>query len=193
MDPISAGLGIIGLGMNIFGGFSSAGEASKQAALSQQIGAQEQDINSQKHDQMMLSARRQQVENFRNVQRARAMGLNAAVSQGAQFGSGLQGGQAQATNQGYENDLGINQGVAIGNNIFADNSKISGLRSQISASQSSQATDQGIASLGSSLMGGAKTFGNLASGAGSFSFSNIFSGGGNYSGTPGASNTGGLY
>ena len=190
MDPITGGLAVLGLGMSLFGGANAASEAKHQAELSQQVGAQEQLINDQKHQQMMLSARRQQLENFRNVQRARAMGLNAAVNQGAQFGTGLIGGQAQAQNQGFENNLGINQGIEIGNNIFGINNTISGLKAQMSDSQSSQATYQGIASLGSSLTGTAKTVGSLSSG---FSLSNPFSNGGNYSGTPGASNTGGLY
>lgn len=101
--------------------------------------------------------------------------MAAAVNQGAQFGSGIQGGQAQATDQGLFNSAGINQNLEIGRNIFGLNDQISGQKSLMSQSQSAQATDQGIASLGGAVVKNAGMIGNIAS-YGQTQFSNAFGG-----------------
>ncbi len=179
MDPLTLGLGAIGIGLQIFGGLKSSEEAKQQAELSQKNFQLETQVNAQRKTAMELSARRQQLENYRNVQRARAQGMNTAVTQGAQFGTGILGGQAQATDQGAVNNLGITQNLEIGRNIFGLNDQISGNKSQMSASQGRQAEDQALASLGGSLVKNAGTIGNIAS-AGSTFFSNNF---GSYPGT----------
>lgn len=152
MDFLSAGLGIVGLGMQIFGGISGSQDAQRQAEISGQISQQEQAINAQKQTQMQLSARRQDLEIFRQTQRARAQSEAVATNQGAQFGSGLQGGLGQVQSQGMFNAAGINQNLEIGQNIFAANNQISGLRAQSAQVSSDQAFDQGIASLGGSVV-----------------------------------------
>lgn len=163
MDPLTAGLGIVGLGMQLFGGISAAGEAKKQAQISQQNFQLETQVNAQRRQAMELSASRQKLENYRNTQRVRAAGMSAAVSQGAQTGTGVIGGQSQATSQGLFNDIGINQNLAIGRNIFGLNDQISANKSQISQSQSAQATDQGWATFGGALTKNAGTLSSIAS------------------------------
>lgn len=161
MDPITLGIGALGLGMQAFGGFGAAGAAKAAAATSQQEVIQEQNLNNVKQQQMMLSANRQQMETFRNVQRARAQGLNASVQGGSNLGSGLQGGQAQATDQGLYNNLGVKQNVQFGNQIYGIDNTITGLKGQIAQDQSTQATDQAWASFGSSLTKSAGTISNI--------------------------------
>lgn len=189
MDPISIGLGVVGFGMQIFGGLSAAEHSREQAEISQKISAEERKVNEQKRLQMQLSARRQQTEIFRNMQRARAQGQNAATQQGASLGSGLQGGLAQVAAQSFFNAQGINQNLEIGENIFSLNNNISGLRAQSSQVQSDAATDQGIASLGGSIVKAGPIIGAFGRNIGSYGSGSS----GNYSGMPGASNTGGLY
>jgi len=152
MEPISVGLGIVGLGMQLFGGFAGAGVAKQQAQVSEEIAQDEQKINIQKQQQMQLQAQRSNLENFRNVQKAQAQSLAAATAQGAQFGSGLQGGQAQIKDQGLYNALGVNQNLQIGQNIFGINSDISAKKEQLASLGGQAATDQGIASLGGAIM-----------------------------------------
>lgn len=182
MDPISIGLGAIGLGMQIFGGIGASEDAQKQAQISQQVSVEERAINEQKRQQMQLTAKRQQLEIFRNNQRARAQATNAATQQGASLGSGLQGGLAQVQDQSMFNALGINQNLEIGQNIFSHNDAISGLKAQSASVAADQAADQGLMSLGGSIIkagpivgafgknmygspsGGGKTFDNLGSG-----------------------------
>jgi hypothetical protein len=187
MDPVSIGIQAVGMGMKLFGAFSGASDSSEYASQNnsyeQQKFGLEKQVNQQRQQAMELSARRQQLEVFRNTQRARAQGLNAATNQGAQFGSGLQGGQAESASQGLFNAQGINQNLQIGQNIFGLDNQITGINSQQSTLkaryQSQQAQDQAWQSLGGSLMQSGGTIGNI-SGAASSGFSQVaglFSGG----------------
>jgi cell division protein FtsL len=186
MDPITLGISAVGLGMKLYGGFSAADDQKAIAESEKKIAGLEQNVNAQKQQAMELSARRQQMEIFRNTQRARAQGLQAAVSQGAQYGSGMPGGQAATLNQGLFNALGVTQNLEFGRNIFGIDSQISSEKMKISDEKSQLAEDQGWSNLGSSLMGSAGTFGNVAGAAkGGFQSLNLgsmFMGGGSPSG-----------
>lgn len=190
MDPLSLGLMAGGLVLSAIGGFGASSTAHQSAQVSMDIAHQEQGINDQKRMQMTLQSQRSQLENFRNVQRARAQGLNSATNQGAQLGSGLAGGQAQAQDQGAYNALGLNQNLQIGNSIANYNDNISADKIQMAQLGGQMATDQGLMSLGGALIKAGPTIGAIGKGFGGFNFGSF---GGDYSGTPGASNTGGLY
>lgn len=161
MDPISLGIGAVGLGMSLFGGLGAAGASKAAANASVNEVNQEQQLNFVKQQQMQLSASRQQMETFRNVQRARAQGLNAAVQGGAQFGSGISGGQAQATDQGGVNNLGVRQNVQFGMQTYGIDQSITADKALIAQAQGTAATDQGIAQMGGSLTKVASTAGNI--------------------------------
>jgi TolA-binding protein len=176
MEPISAGLGLVGLGLQLFGGFGQSNVAKQQAQISQQISGvssdiatQEQNINAQKQQQMQLEARRGTLQNFRNAQRLRAQATSSAVQGGAQYGSGLPGGEAGVENTALQNVQGINQGVQISQNILGYNNAISSDRRQIASLQGQNAilggqaaTDAGWASLGGSVMKSGPLIGGLA-------------------------------
>lgn len=189
-DAVGLGMDAVGLGLQLWGANKQssalkqeanianqeAGVAQQQAGVSINIAQNEQYIEGQKNQQMQLEGRRSQLENFRNTQRLRAQATAAAVNQGAQFGSGLQGGLGQITNKGAENALGINQGLAIGQNIFGFNQNISGDKMQMAELGSQMATLQGkmaiaqggaqqgagLQSLGGSVMQSGKIFGSFA-------------------------------
>ena len=183
MDPISAGLGIVGLGMQLFGGLGAASVAKQQAAVSSDIATQEQGINAQKQQQMQLEARRQQMQNFRNAQRARAQAVNASVQGGSQLGSGLGGGLAGIFNTSTENALGVNQAVQTSQNIFTLNNKISQDKVQLAQLGGQAATDQMWSSLGGGLVKNSGMIGKDATDAASWAggqFSNVFG----WQGTP---------
>lgn len=191
MEPLSIGLGLAGLGMQLFGGLGSAGVAKQQAQISSQvanvsgqIAGDEQQVEAQKYQQMQLEANRANLQNFRKTQQVKAQGLAAATAGGAQFGSGLAGAQGAETDQGLYNSLGINQNLQIGQNIFGINSDISSKRIQIAGLQSQSAllggqaaTDQGISSLGGALLKIGPTVGAAAKNAGSLNFNSLFGGG----------------
>jgi hypothetical protein len=180
MDPISIGLGLAGLGMQIFGGLGAASVAKQSAQVSADVSGQEQAINVQKYQQMQLDANRSQLQNTRKVQLARAQGLATATGQSAQFGSGLAGGQAAASDQGGVNALGINQNLSIGQNIFSDTSSINADKMKLAELGGTAATDQGIASLGGAVMKAGPVIGGFAKNIGASG--NSFFGGGSPSG-----------
>lgn len=176
MDPISIGIGVIGLGMSIFGGIGQSEAAEENARLSRDVAKQEQGINDQKQQAMELSARRQQMEITRTAQRARAQAVQNATTQGAQFGTGLQGGLAEITDQSLFNLVGVNSGLETGRNINSYNKLISQDKMGMAQAQSDSATAGGWASLGGALMKSGPMIGSLAKGFGGGSSS----GGNNY-------------
>lgn len=182
MDPISLAIGAVGLGMQIFGGMGQSENAHQSAAVSQDIARQEQSINDAKQKQMELEGRRTQMENIRNNQRARAMAENAAVNQGAQFGSGLQGGLAQVNDQSMFNMNGVNSALSIGREINSYNQNISGDKQQLAGIQADSATNQGIASLGGALLKAGPIVGQMSQGFGKMNFGSGLMGGGSPSG-----------
>lgn len=163
MDPLTLGISAVGLGLQLFGGASAASKAHEAYGIQQNITGLEGQANEQRRTAMELSARRQSMEIFRNQQRARALGINNATNQGASYGnsSGLPGGLAQVADQSMFNLQGVNQNLEIGRNMFGIDSQISQQKLALSGVQGQMATDQGIAQLGGSIAGSAKTLGSI--------------------------------
>ena|SRR6266404_4298317 len=183
MDPLTLGLGIVGLGMSIFGGAKQSEVSHQQAQVSQDEAHQEQGINDAKQQAMELHGRRQQLEIIRNNQRARAMAENASVNQGAQFGSGLQGGLAQINDQSLFNLTGVNTALETGRTIAGYNQNITNDKIKMAGLGADAATAQGWTSLGGSVMKSGPLIGALGKGFGFGSSNSNLS----------LSNTGGLY
>jgi len=164
MDPVSILTGItslVGLGTSLFGRASAASDAKQAASIQSNIAGFEGKLEDQRHTAMELAANRQSVETLRMNQRARATAINNATNQNAQFGSGLQGGLAQVEDQGLFNLAGINRNLEIGEAMFGINKQITGQKQQLAQVQGKQATDQGLMSLGGSIMKAGPTIGNI--------------------------------
>jgi hypothetical protein len=161
MDPLTLGMTLAGLGTSIFGTISGMGAANQSSALAQQNAGLEMQVNSQRKQAMEVDARRRQLDVVRNNQRARSMAQTTATSEGAQFGSGLQGAYGQISGQAGFNLQGINQNLAIGRNIFGLDTQISQNKIQMAGLEGQQATDQGIGQLGGDLMRSAGPFSSL--------------------------------
>lgn len=169
MDPFtmfSTAVSVVGMGMSLFGGASAAEDAKKAAGIQSNIAGLEGGLEDQRHKAMELTANRNQMEILRTNQRARATATNNAVSQGAQFGSGLQGGLAQVQDQSLFNLAGVNQNLEIGEAQFGINKQITDQKQQLAQVQGQMATDQGLASLGGALTKAGPTIGNISSGFG---------------------------
>jgi hypothetical protein len=173
---VSAGLSLLGLGISLFGGNEEAEARKKMAAVSQEKFQHEQEINDQREIQMQMSSRRQSLEIIRNTQRARAMGLQAAVSQGASKGSGYAGGQGEEASRGFFNLQGINQNLEIGENIFGINKLITQNNMKLSQLQTEVSEAQGTQSIGAGISKSADPLGRLSG--------QIFSSGPTTLGTP---------
>lgn len=163
---VGAAISAVGVGMSIFGGMEQSNIAHEKAAYSSDVAQQELGINQQKQNAMELAGRRQQLEIIRNGQRARALAENNATNQGAQFGSGLQGGLAQVTDDALTNLLGVNQSLEIGRNINTYNTKISQDKMRLAQLGGDEASAAGFSSLGGSIMKIGPTVGNFFGGSG---------------------------
>lgn len=198
-DILSVATSAVGLGLQIFGGHKASEDASRYAqqeaqfaqqgaAIAKDEARQEQSINDLKQRQMEIEGNRTQIENIRNMQRARALGINSAVNQGAQYGSGLAGGLADTENQANFNILGVSQALGIGRGINNYNQAISydkmqaadlraNQQTQQAFYQARQAQNQGLMSLGGALLKAGPSVGPFAKQAGGNNFNFLFGGG----------------
>jgi len=149
---LGTAVGALGLGLSLFGGVGASHDAEQAAQIQGQIAGLEGSVNQQHRVAMQLDSRRKSLEQIRLAQRTQAQAVAAATNQGAQFGSGLQGGLGQIAGQGAFNLAGINQNTEIGENIFDLNAQSSGQKMALSKVQTSMATNQGISSLGGGIM-----------------------------------------
>lgn len=158
---VGAGAGLAGLGLEIFGAVSGSSAASSSAHSGMAIAGLEQQENAKRQQAMQIVARRQQLQVIRTNQMAQAQARAAATNQGAQFGSGLQGGLSGIEAQSASNLQGINQQLDIGNSIFGLDAKISQQKMAQYQSQSDQATASGIGAIGGALLKAAPTIASL--------------------------------
>lgn len=157
MDPISGIIAAAGIATSIFGGSKSASGAKMQYQAQLQEAQLEQQADAQRRQAMELDANRKNMEVLRNSQRARSQALENATSQGAQFGSGLQGGYGQVSGQSNTNLLGIGQDLKIGENLFDINGQIN--QQKMLYAQGGQMVNEGnaISSIGKTISGSAGT------------------------------------
>lgn len=166
MDPITLGIAAFGFATSAFGMFGQSSAAKASAQASKNIAGLEIQQDAVRRQAMEVSGRRQQMEVLRNQQRARSLSLNNATSQGAQFGSGLQGGYGQVSGQSGVNLLGINQGLMAGRQMFDLNAQVDQQKMNIADAQSQMATSSGIYALGKAIGGSAGPLGNIFAGFG---------------------------
>lgn len=125
----------------------AASEASYTAAdasneINKNILGGERGIEDLKKQAMEADARRKELEFIRQQQRARSLGLATATRQGAQYGSGLQGGYGQISGATGTNLTSLNQNLQIGEGIFGFNAGITNQRVALGDLQTQYAKTQ---------------------------------------------------
>lgn len=158
MEPVSLA---VGLGLSIAGTFMQVNAANKAAQVQKQILGEQQNQESIKQQSMQLDARRRQREMIRQGIIAKAQALTVGTSQGAAFGSGLQGAYGQIAGQTNWSMAGVDSAVAFGNQMFQSNKNIFGMRQSEADAGSQAALGQGISSLGGKVAGSSKALGNI--------------------------------
>lgn len=152
MGTIAGGFGALaGLGLSAVGAFDQYGAAKQTAAASAQTAQLEMQQNAVRQQAMHVASRRQSMQTLRQAQQAQAQNLASATSQGAQFGSGLAGGQASASGQAGNNLLGINQNLEAGDKMFALSSQIDQQKIAMANAQSQSAFGGALGGLGGDL------------------------------------------
>lgn len=167
MDPITAGIGIVSLGMQLYGGMGASSAAKQASGIQQNIAGLDEQANAQRQVAMEVDSRRKSLENFRQTQQTMALAKNNAVGSGSQFGSGYAGGKAQVMDQGLFNEQGINQNLQIGEKLFSIDNQVDEQKKALAGVQSTMATDQGISNFGAALGKSAGTISNIAGAASS--------------------------
>ena len=102
MDPftaIGAALSVGGFISNLFGSSQAKSLAKQQNKIASQIADNSVAINELHREAATNDYLQSQRQLIRNAQVARATALSNATNQGAQFGSGLQGGYGQISGQ----------------------------------------------------------------------------------------------
>ncbi len=127
LGGLSAAAGLIGTGISAYGAMQQAKGQKKAEAL--------------RLRQSNLEAARARRNTVRQAIIARSQALASATAQGAEGGSGIQGGMGQVAGQAGSNIQGINQGQSIGFQMFQANS-------QIASGQTLASIGSGVQSLG---------------------------------------------
>jgi hypothetical protein len=166
MDPVTAILGGIGIATEIAGGLGAKKASSQISADQQAILGQEQAENDVRQRAVAMMAQRKQIQSVREAQMAGARSRAAAVQGGAQFGSGAKAGEQMAQSGNAYNQETISQDLQSANQMFALDRNINSLKSQIGNTQTTLSNDQGIMSIGSSILGAAGPLGRLSGGLG---------------------------
>jgi hypothetical protein len=163
MDPITLAL-VYGsaFALQAAGTYFGSEAAEKNNEAQRRQAMLEQAAENERRKHMELVKRRQDREVVRNTQRMHALSTQVATSQGAQFGSGYAGGQAQITQDAGNNLLTLNQNLFYGRRIFDINAQISENRKNISDAQMDSQYAQGLSSLGSSLFNAAAPISRVA-------------------------------
>lgn len=164
---------VIGIGFSAVGAVTSYEGQKKAASAQQDMIRQEQQAEAVRKQAMEVDARRKSLEDLRQGQRARAMALSNATSQGASLGSGLQGGYGQISGQLNTGLLGIQNQLGFGNQLFGINQQISNSKIAMSQGQSLAATGGGLSSLGGAFLTSASNINAIGK---SFSTSNGYTG-----------------
>lgn len=140
---------IAGVGLAI----GAAGAGVQYSASQKQAAAMEKGEELRKK-QMNLDAQRRTRQVIREGLIARSQALTNATAQGAEAGSGLQGGYAGIQSNTLYNASGIEQNRQIGSQIFDANKQYAQAGSQM-------ALGQGISSLGGAMVQNSQTLGRI--------------------------------
>lgn len=160
---------VAGTGMQIMGSQRAAEAANRQADAQAEIANQERRAEAIRKQAAELDARRKMLEMVRNQNRARSMALSNATAQGAQYGTGLQGGYGQISGVSNTNLLGVSQNLGFGEQLFGINGNISQQRINYAQAGGDLATAQGLSSLGGSIINSMGPLSRLSGGWNGFS------------------------
>lgn len=170
-NPVALAAAGVGIGLSIYSGLKEAGIQQQEAKVSEEIGADEQAINTQRQILANFTYERQKTEALRKVQQGRSLARAAGTQAGAYGGagatsSGVSGGEAQATAEGAFNIQGIDTNQLISSNIYGITSDINQKKIQMAQLGGEAAGYAGLGSIGQGLTGGAMSLGRLSGGFG---------------------------
>lgn len=155
-----AGLAVAGTGA-VMNYQNTKKNAQQQSAYQSQALAEQQHQDELRKQQMNLDAMRRQRATLRASLQARAQARTTAVTQGAQFGSVLAGAYGGIAGQTDNQLTSIEQGKELGTEMFASNTRLSGIYRQSAMASADAASNSalygGLTSLGGAMMNSSNT------------------------------------
>lgn len=152
---MSAAIGFIGQGISLVSGIMGA---QAQANMVAQQAAASTRAENAREQQMRLESHRQRRQAVREGLLARSMSLTSGVAQGAQYGSGVSAGLAQATSGAAQNVQQISSNETLGGRVFQANRDYYKATAE---GQAQMAMWQGISSIGGALTNSAGALARL--------------------------------
>jgi hypothetical protein len=150
----AAAVGAVGSSAGVLGSLSSlvgTGAGVVGQFMQQKAAQKAEDLRER---QMNLEAAREKRQIVRKAIIARSTAVANATSQGAQAGSGLQGGVAAITNEQGQGLLANNQNLEIGRGIFAANR-------DMARAGTISSMGQGLSTIGAGLVNNMELYGRL--------------------------------
>lgn len=149
MEPYTMG---IGLALQAFGTIANFGSQQQIYDSQKRIQALQGQEDDQRKQAMELDAAQRKRRIVRTAIAARSQALATATNQGAEGGSALAGAYGGIMGQTGENELGVNQNLYIGRNLFGLKHQETLEQTKISDAQSRSAFFSGLSSLGGGLV-----------------------------------------
>lgn len=169
MAVISTAIAVAGLGLAAGGMYMNYRGQQAQAAANQESLAAQRKAEEERKKAMELDSTRRTREMIRQQIASRSIGLSQATNQGAnaEGSSAVPGVYGGASGRMGVNQLGNNQNLEIGRNIFGFNMEQSYASSRAAAAGSSAAMGAGMLSLGNGLMRNVDTISRVGTWLGS--------------------------
>jgi hypothetical protein len=158
ITSIIAGIGLaagaIGSGVQAYGAIQQ-GEAQRKASRLSQM------AESARQRGMELDSQRKQYSIIREQQTQRANAIAAATNQGAQFGSGLEGGEAQISGASNSNLLGVQENTGLGEQMFSLSQRKASADRDASAAGTMGSIGSGLSTLGRAVVNDSGTIARI--------------------------------
>lgn len=163
-------IAVVGVATAAAGTVMSYQGSQKQAEAVQQQVALEQQMEQERKKQMELDAMRRKRELIRRSVAAHSYAVAQTTAQGAGApgSSALGGAEGGISGRTGTDELGINQNLEIGENLFGLNYNLLGTKQQYAEGQTTSSLGSGLYSLGGTILQNAGSIYKVGASVGSF-------------------------
>lgn len=142
----------VGMGLSGVGAYMQYKGSKDQAKAQNAAAASQREADAVRRQAMEFDALRRRRENIRQGQMARALAVSRATNQGAESGSGLEGGIGQISGRTGINLTGVQGQLGFGRSIFDINAQTSSFYAQAAAAGTRSSLGSGLVSLGGAVV-----------------------------------------
>jgi hypothetical protein len=158
---IGGAISLAGVAVSLDAALDESKQQQRYYDVSKQIVQVQQQENLERKKAMEYSARRQEMENLRNGQKAIAAATNFAANSGGLFGSSVKGARGSADAQVAFGSQGISQAVQTGRAMYGLSEQQTAFQMQQADIMSNIASDKGQEAIGNALISGGSALGRM--------------------------------